>query len=184
MSTMASQITSLTIFTQSFIQAQIRETAKLRVTGLCEGNSPVNSPHKGPVTRKCFHLMTSSCKIGLTHSTQYPLSAVQDLISIRKFVNFNSTKQMSCVIKQQRLAIQRTREHIIIYQNIYNICPKQNLLLTRGWQCRYIIDVDKPVKFQSNTATVIQTLGFETCGLILRYHCLHLIEYWISPQLA
>ena len=22
---------------------------------------PVNSPHKGPVTRKCFHLMTSSC---------------------------------------------------------------------------------------------------------------------------
>ena len=24
---------------------------------------PVNSPHKGPVTRKCFHLMTSSCFI-------------------------------------------------------------------------------------------------------------------------
>ena len=23
---------------------------------------PVNSPHKGPVTRKCFHLMTSSCR--------------------------------------------------------------------------------------------------------------------------
>ena len=23
--------------------------------------SPVNSPHKGPVMRKCFHLMTSSC---------------------------------------------------------------------------------------------------------------------------
>ena len=22
---------------------------------------PVDSPHKGPVTRKCFHLMTSSC---------------------------------------------------------------------------------------------------------------------------
>ena len=37
-------------------------TSKLRVTGLCEGNSPgpVNSTHKGPVTRKCFHLMTSS----------------------------------------------------------------------------------------------------------------------------
>ena len=40
-----------------------RKTSKLRVTGLCVGNSPgpVNSPHKGPVTRKCFHLMTSSC---------------------------------------------------------------------------------------------------------------------------
>ena len=33
-----------------------RETSKLRVTGLCEGNSPVTGefPHKGPVTRKMF----------------------------------------------------------------------------------------------------------------------------------
>ena len=36
---------------------------KLRVTGLCEENSPVNGefPTQRPVTRKCFHLMTSSC---------------------------------------------------------------------------------------------------------------------------
>ena len=32
----------------------IMNTSKLRVTGLCEGNWPVNSPHKGPVTRKMF----------------------------------------------------------------------------------------------------------------------------------
>ena len=33
-----------------------KKTSKLRVTGLCEGNSPrpVNSPHIGPVTRKMF----------------------------------------------------------------------------------------------------------------------------------
>ena len=33
-----------------------KKTSKLRVTGLCEGNSPVsvNSPHKWPVTRKMF----------------------------------------------------------------------------------------------------------------------------------
>ena len=33
-----------------------KKTSKLRVTGLCVGNSPgpVNSPHKGPVTRKVF----------------------------------------------------------------------------------------------------------------------------------
>ena len=33
-----------------------KKTSKLRVTGLCAGNSPgpVNSPHKGPVTRKMF----------------------------------------------------------------------------------------------------------------------------------
>ena len=33
-----------------------KKTSKLRVTGLCVGNSPgpVNSPHKGPFTRKMF----------------------------------------------------------------------------------------------------------------------------------
>ena len=35
-----------------------KKTSKLRATGLCAGNSswPVNSPHKGPVTRKMFPL--------------------------------------------------------------------------------------------------------------------------------
>ena len=31
-----------------------KKTLKLQVTGLCERNSPVNSTHKGPVTRKMF----------------------------------------------------------------------------------------------------------------------------------
>ena len=33
-----------------------KKTLKLRVTGLCEGNSPVTGefPHKGPVTQKMF----------------------------------------------------------------------------------------------------------------------------------
>ena len=33
-----------------------KKTSQIRVTGLCVGNSsgPVNSPHKGPVTRKMF----------------------------------------------------------------------------------------------------------------------------------
>ena len=37
-------------------------TSKLCVTGLWEGSSPgpVNYPHRWPVTRKCFHLITSS----------------------------------------------------------------------------------------------------------------------------
>ena len=57
-----------------------KKTSKLRVTGLCGGNSPgpVNSPHKGPVTRKmvpfhdviCLHqaFYLDHC---LLHSTQY-----------------------------------------------------------------------------------------------------------------
>ena len=31
-----------------------KKTSKLRVTGLCEGKWPVNSPHKWPVPRKMF----------------------------------------------------------------------------------------------------------------------------------
>ena len=50
-------------FTQPFFQAQIKENIKAprhwpSVRGIHRW--PVNSPHKGSVTRKCFHLMTSS----------------------------------------------------------------------------------------------------------------------------
>ena len=42
-----------------------KKTSKLRVTGLCEGNRPETGsfPHKGPVSGKCFQLMTSSCPV-------------------------------------------------------------------------------------------------------------------------
>ena len=61
-----------------------RKTSKLRVTGLCVGNSPgpVNSPHKGPVTRKMFPFddvimgypstlgaLVASCRLCVTHAT-------------------------------------------------------------------------------------------------------------------
>ena len=57
MSAMASQITSLTsVYSGVCSDADQKKTSKLRVTGLCEGNSPAtgDSPHKGPVTRKMF----------------------------------------------------------------------------------------------------------------------------------
>ena len=36
------------------VRRRSKKTSKFRVAGLCEGNSPVNSPHKRPVTRKMF----------------------------------------------------------------------------------------------------------------------------------
>ena len=57
MTTMASQITSLTmVYSTVYSDADQKKTSKFRVTGLCVGNSPgpVNSPHKGLVTRKMF----------------------------------------------------------------------------------------------------------------------------------
>ena len=62
---MASQITSLAIvFSSVYSGADKKKPSKLRVTGLCVGNSrwPVNFPHKWPVTRKMVLLMTSSCE--------------------------------------------------------------------------------------------------------------------------
>ena len=57
MTTMASQITSLTVvYSTVYFRRRSKKTSKPRVTGLCAGNSPgpVNSPHKGTVTRKMF----------------------------------------------------------------------------------------------------------------------------------
>ena len=56
MSAMASQITSLTIVYSNVLRRKSKKTSKLRVIGICAGihRWPVNSPHKGPVTRKMF----------------------------------------------------------------------------------------------------------------------------------
>ena len=58
MTTMASQITNL----NRLFRRRSKKTSKLRVTGLCVGNSPDRwiSRTKGQLRGKCFHLMTSS----------------------------------------------------------------------------------------------------------------------------
>ena len=44
------------LLAQTLIEAQIKETPKFCVTGLCEGNRrwPMDSPLKGPITQKMF----------------------------------------------------------------------------------------------------------------------------------
>ena len=56
MGTIASQITSLTIVYSTVYSGRSKKTSKLRVTGLCVGNSPGTGefPAKWPVTRKMF----------------------------------------------------------------------------------------------------------------------------------
>ena len=73
MSAMARQITGVPIV--YFLHAQSKEKSKLRVTCLCGGIHwwPVNSPHKWSVTRKCFHLMTSSWWNSIARSIISPL---------------------------------------------------------------------------------------------------------------
>ena len=59
------------LFAQSFIQAQIKETSKLRVTGLCDGNSPVTGEVPAQRASKFFHLMTSSCQSMISPEIYY-----------------------------------------------------------------------------------------------------------------
>ena len=66
-----------------------KKTSKLRVTGLCVGNSPgpVNSPHKGPVTRKMFPfddvIMTPTRRCEVSHREQSPISISNSFIVIK-----------------------------------------------------------------------------------------------------
>ena len=57
MGAMASQASRL--FPQAFFRRRSKKTSMLRVTGHCDGNSPVPRT-KGQQSEKCFHLMTSS----------------------------------------------------------------------------------------------------------------------------
>ena len=73
MRTMASQITSLTIVYSAVYsgadQRKHQSSASLAfVRGIHQW--PVNSPHKWPVTRKSFHLMTSSWKMSCPNAVQ------------------------------------------------------------------------------------------------------------------
>ena len=59
-----------------------KKNSKLRVTGLCAGNSPgpVNSPHKGPVTRKIFpfdDVIMSNCCIATITTIQQPSAEIR-----------------------------------------------------------------------------------------------------------
>ena len=74
MDAIASQITSLTIvYSTVYSDADQKKTPKLRVTGLCAGNSLGTGefPHKWPVTRKRFPFddVIMSYKIKKKHET-------------------------------------------------------------------------------------------------------------------
>ena len=64
MCAMASQITSLTMdYSTVYSRRRSKEASKLRVTGLCEGNSPVTSEFPAQMVNNAENdLMTSSCK--------------------------------------------------------------------------------------------------------------------------
>ena len=102
MSTMASQITNLTIVYSTVYlgvdQRKHKSSASLAfVWGI--HRSPVNSPRKGPVTPKMFHLMMSSWHYwaNVWLSQRY-----QSNISLRIWVKSLGTSSLWSVTKRQR----------------------------------------------------------------------------------
>ena len=80
MSTMASQITSLTIvYSTIHSRHRSKKTSKLRVTGLCEGNSPVTGEFRTQRASNtesvsiwwCHHAWCWLCRIIWPKSTTY-----------------------------------------------------------------------------------------------------------------
>ena len=69
MNAMVSQVTSLTVvYSTAYLGADQRKHQSFASLAFVRGihRWPVNSPHKRPLTRKCFHLMTSSCASSYT----------------------------------------------------------------------------------------------------------------------
>ena len=79
MITMASKITGLTIvYPTVYSGADQRKHQSLASLAFARGihRWPVNSPHNGPVTRKSFHLMTSSWDLSLKWTDRLPILSV------------------------------------------------------------------------------------------------------------
>ena len=75
-----------------------KKTSKLRVTGLCVGNSPgpVNSPHKEPVTRKMFPFDDVIMKKEAPMASGLLFTKWMDVLSIpQDLVNFRS-QEIGC----------------------------------------------------------------------------------------
>ena len=71
-----------------FFRFRSKKTSKLRVNGLCEGNSPVTGefPHKGPVTRKIFPYDDVIMSISAVGSVDEWITCWDDVFSCLKTI--------------------------------------------------------------------------------------------------
>ena len=116
MGTMASQTTSLTIvYNNRLERRRSKKTSKLRVTGLCAGihRWPVNSPHKGPVTRKMFPfddviMITTAPLISrniIFKLWQLPKQPVTRMLSVWRHFRFSESNHNGGAIQKQILLL-------------------------------------------------------------------------------
>ena len=79
-----------------------KKTSTLRVTGLCVGNSPgpVNSPYKGPFTRKMFPFDDVIMQYWFNHAwhNTHRMKKLSSFVGIRKILRDKSIKAMSITL--------------------------------------------------------------------------------------
>ena len=101
---------------------RLKKASKLRVTGLCVGNSPepVNSPHKGPVTRKMFPF---DDVIMLNSVIQLPLPILRTISHNYQF-NSSAEGSLSNIYLKQHTVHPILRKwmpsNFVQYDTIYN----------------------------------------------------------------
>ena len=90
-----------------------KKASKLRVTGLCAGNSPgpVNSPHKGPVTRKMFSFDDVIMKL---LAIECPKNPINDQLTMQWLVNIGLGNRLMPYGKKPKREIILTQMYVAI----------------------------------------------------------------------
>ena len=120
-------------FLNSLFRHRSKKRSKLRITGLCEGNPPVDSPHKGPVLHEMFPLDDVIMTRDLFYKTanpshqsnaNLPLDEDKKHLNIFSFLSFGL--QTYATFKRQSrqhlsfvLVCFRCQSQYAIYINIY-----------------------------------------------------------------
>ena len=169
MSTMASQITSLAVvYSTVYSGADQRKQQSSALLAFVRGihRWPVNSPHKGPVTRKSLHLMMSSCIIQQWGASTWKLQEVwwDNVISIM-LCEGSGTCFTKClwVHNWNLVKIGFTSTNILMMQSSHSVAQ----ITTWYVQNRNLI----PPNFHTKASRVFKRLGV---GVLKTYVC----YYW------
>ena len=111
-----------------------KKTSKLRVTGLCAGNSPGTgdrwiSRTNGQLRGKCFHLMTSSCHDIIMKLTCFLQFLWPQLISTQNFIDQAQSFRMvnkiwACSLSMSEVSANESRCYICNgFSHWLRLCP-------------------------------------------------------------
>ena len=108
-----------------WFRCRSKKTSKLRVTSLCEGNSPgpVNSPHKWPVTQRMFTfddvIIWMSIKPSSWGIAAPGIGAAITVLRNLQFISSNHAATCSC-FHVNRWGV------LSIWRGLYGTCPHVN----------------------------------------------------------